>query len=108
MEKKFTPGPWCVSDETREKNEHGVFGIDINSLGIAVAHLATIWANTEEKVGSDPEAEANAKLIAAAPEMLESLEKLTKWAGSLTDWAGGTTIDPPIEEAMFVIKKATE
>lgn len=54
METKHTQGPWNVSYNT-------------------TAHLpfAYVISNKQE---SDEEAEANAKLIAAAPELLEALE----------------------------------
>ncbi len=48
---------------------------------------------------------ADAKLIAAAPDLLEALKELKKWACRLEDWKG---IDPPVEQALNAIKKATE
>lgn len=57
---KHTPGPWYVVDETRI--EQKVFGMISNVRGEVSPHYAT-------------EANANARLIAAAPELLEACEK---------------------------------
>ena len=49
------------------------------------------------------EVEANAKLIAAAPDLLEALIILKKWVGKLDDWKGE---DPPCELVDKAIEKA--
>ena len=50
------------------------------------------------------ERDANARLIAAAPDLLESLEDAMRWVGSLTDWAGAG--DPDVEKWRAAIAKA--
>lgn len=67
-ETKFTPGPWKVSVD----NNGSIFG-DLNNP----AHDGdNPYIGTVAGIGSDnddPECTANAKLIAAAPELLECL-----------------------------------
>lgn len=64
-ESKFTPGPWHVGDG----NETIVY--DANRWAIASA-------TTFHRKHEDGSSEANAKLIAAAPELLEALEALKR------------------------------
>jgi len=66
MKTTHTKGNWYIEPE-RENNEFDVEGIDI-SCGTTTA-LATVWNPDNHK----DENESNAKLIAAAPEMLEAL-----------------------------------
>ena len=67
-------------------------------------HIATVWI---AGIGNDNQM-YNTKLIAAAPELLKALIQLKNWVVALDDWAGGTSLDPPVELAIEVIKKATE
>lgn len=66
MEAKHTPGPWKIFDE----GDHFP-GIDADEMTII------LWGNEDENVGvqghSKDERLANARLIAAAPELLECL-----------------------------------
>lgn len=50
------------------------------------------------------EIDANANLIAAAPDLYEALIALKNWVGKLDDWRG---IDPPVEIVDKAIEKAT-
>jgi hypothetical protein len=65
---KHTKGPWVTEDET-SINEHGAVGIDISNLHGSTENLATVWCFDTD----DEEGNANARLIAAAPELLEVL-----------------------------------
>jgi hypothetical protein len=68
---KLTPGPWSVAVDTdRPVHEYRVNGPSRFASGKHAPHLATINSNLIN------EREANALLIAAAPEMFELLEKL--------------------------------
>ena len=65
MEAKFTPGPWrlqyyATQDGKGGTKENWVIGVDDNYISRLSA-----WT---------PEQEANANLIAAAPELLEAVE----------------------------------
>lgn len=82
-EAKFTPGKWDRYSETRSPN---IF-IEAHNHGSIC------------KVANNKYAEGNARLIIAAPELLEALETLFQWAEN-----------PPIEifqKAEAAIRKAT-
>ena len=68
-----TPGPWRVSEKRGDlidirHNNNGIGAISIN-----IAHVVARQSWLKE-------AEANAKLIAAAPELLEALQKMVSKA----------------------------
>ena len=64
-ETKHTPGPWCLSDESP---------MIIEDECKVIVGSASTYPNSGYFPGQK-EAEANARLIAAAPELLEALEK---------------------------------
>jgi len=71
MNTKHTPGPWIYKfNKTREK-----YKID----GLRWEGFARVYAHTRDtitgKITDQEEGEANARLIAAAPELLEALRK---------------------------------
>ena len=70
---KGTPGPWRVSEKHGDLIDirHNDNGIGAISLNLAHVVARQSWSK---------EAEANAKLIAAAPELLEALQKLLRKA----------------------------
>lgn len=96
---KGTPGPWKATfHETLNTRELACIenvGYDGEPSGL---HLMVSYLQ-EKDVNR-----ANAKLIAAAPELLEALVELKKWVGKLQDWNGQ---DPPCELVDNAIKKAT-
>lgn len=75
-ETKHTPGPWHVeSDDTiRSKDFSSIMMGDYR--GVIVASVEPGHAGRDH---ARPEAAANAALIAAAPELLEACEALSKW-----------------------------
>ena len=96
MKKKFTEGDWNVSDDTSEcylvKSDDGgliafVYDGDIDDEAI---HMDVV--------------QANAKLIAAAPELLDALRTLVN--GCLSDSESDKVVS--LRKAKEVIKKATE
>ena len=96
MEKKFSKGKWIVSDDTGEcylvKSDDGgliafVYDGDIDDEAI---HMDIV--------------EANAKLIASAPELLEALIALVN--GCLSDSESDKVVS--LRKAKQIIKKATE
>ena len=87
---QHTPGPWNVGDDSPNDYEGPI--IDTRDRAVAVI---TIDHETE----STPEDRANARLIAAAPELLAMLERVLD----------GVLRLPPldIEQALAAIIKAT-
>jgi len=63
MSEKHTPGPWCISSD-----DEGAYVVD--ELGITL--VATAPHN--EGASGRAEADANARLISAAPELLAACE----------------------------------
>ena len=70
MNKQHTPGPWNVGDDSPNDYEGPI--IDTRDRAVAVI---TIDHETE----STPEDRANARLIAAAPELLAALIELEQF-----------------------------
>ena len=67
---KHTPGKWKVKQWKREKAKDGFVTVVADSRGHG------LFQSTE--YGESKKVEANANLIAAAPEMLEALKAMTK------------------------------
>lgn len=89
---KHTKGEWFVATDNNVYSQHGD------------ARIAIVEADFNI---SEQEAEANARLIAAAPELLEALQILLKSHRQLTFNANHSLSDSPIEEmAANAIKKA--
>lgn len=90
MSAKHTPGPW-------------IGFIDPNSFDILAAGRPGMIASCPRGDGHD--ADANARLIAAAPDMLAALYKIAQ-GGSIvcTDWPASPAID---RETMCGLARAT-
>ena len=104
MEKKFTEGEWIV-DKKRD-----TVCIDILCNGEVIA---TCW-DDDNRVD---ELRANAKLIAAAPGLIEACIKLKEWndkypPGRIYDYSQGKAIENELTSIVKMqfeaIKKATE
>lgn len=82
-EVKHTPGPWQVQamEFSADHPDYGVAYVIGENLGGLVG-AALPWP-TELDNGAFSRVEANARLIAAAPEMLEALRKLAAEVGGL-------------------------
>lgn len=89
---KFTPGPWSVDNSRHEGS--------INRME-PFRHIGMV-SNFLHDHSSREENEANAKLIAAAPEMLDALLNAKEW---LSGWASA---EPYLSEIEAVIAKATQ
>lgn len=92
-ETRHTPGPW--------RSVHRSSGADIEAAGKVVAHVP--WL--------DAEGMANARLIAAAPELLEALERLESltrhgWHGADRESIDGQYFAGGLKRAQEAIAKA--
>lgn len=110
METKFTKGEWKIEDSIIQENEH---------IKIKSGRINTIVCDNKAiafcGININPQAIANAKLIAAAPDLLYKLEENTKILKAILDLYKGklamTTefgIIQQIKENEQAIKKATE
>lgn len=87
-EKKYTSGPWKVTDRTRKRFDP--------YTGARLDDLQEVWVDAGDKMiaimgAYDADPHANARLIAAAPEMLRecklALEFVQRLAQDQTGWA---------------------
>lgn len=91
-ETKWTPGPW----KAPEGDFPDVYGPDDRLLAVVYAP-----GNYEH---NSQEGHANARLIAAAPDLLDALQEAMRWIGRLTDWEGAG--DPDADSWRAAIAKA--
>lgn len=77
---KHTPGPWATK-EVNDKGAHVLWVMPIKANGHYVAEVGV----------NSPDAQANARLIAAAPDLLEALEHAL---AELEQTANSEHIDP--------------
>lgn len=73
-----TPGPW----EAKNQNGHGGIGVDSANRCVATVYLGVTssrreWGKETFDQPENYETVANARLIAAAPDLLEALKHLT-------------------------------
>lgn len=77
---KHTPGPWKWSEDRWHGGYSGLFGSEDNPVIIPQHENdgddGAAWFNTDGNAGEETLTEANALLIAAAPDMLAMLEEL--------------------------------
>ncbi len=100
METKHTPGPWHIVQIGKPKKDNGNCGKhEISCLaGAAIGHI-DVWFSDNFPVKNAEEARANAKLIVAAPDMLEALLEVY---AEMPDYA------LCFEKVKIAIAKATE
>ena len=104
---KHTQGPWEIRATRIDDN---AFISDIQapnqdnpSQSGSNPTVATTWYRPD-----DGEAEANARLIAAAPDLLEALNELVNWFGmDRSDWDGWEGVNEVLDSASNAIAKAT-
>lgn len=85
---KHTPGPWAIAEPTYKCL------VTAGENGLHIAQAATVGT---------PNCEANARLIATAPEMLDALRDIV----SSSNANCGDSLANAIQRAMTVIDKAT-
>jgi hypothetical protein len=76
MSAQHTPGPWITTVRIQDKVHvlHGQMGPGVASRTIARVTVRDSWRTEQE---------ANARLIAAAPELLKELEHAVRWFDQL-------------------------
>lgn len=75
MNARYTPGPWSVPSEEQARKAVSVSGVPILAYNRSYDdNLAIFTVPANALFGGREEALANARLIAAAPDMLEALE----------------------------------
>ena len=83
QQSKFTPGPWEVSPYLRPDLDDDPMGVyrlgQLSAAKLTEAYFAA-EPETQELANVHTENEANARLIAQAPEMYELLSKMAQWA----------------------------
>ena len=98
---KHTPGPWDVYIHDEWSNYYGNISHNWQENGMNYTRtIATIL-----KYASEEERQANASLIAAAPELLEALQSCIKCLTMDSDME--EDFSPEITLAKNAIKKAT-
>lgn len=107
MELKYTPGPWLVSKLSG--STPSPYRITTNVAGahnqLPIAHIFESAFNPEY------DTEANAKLIAASPELLEVLDEVVSDLFYQIEAKHGPKVAhdyPCLVKAKAIIKKATE
>lgn len=81
MENKYTKGPWKMAGLSESGKDHvKVTGTQLGGV-FKIAHIPFLRINDMPDItaGNIKEATANAKLIAASPDLLEALEGLLDW-----------------------------
>lgn len=99
-ENKFTPGPWLVTG--------GTFVYALNDYGTN-SFWANIYAGSQggykSAATSSEEIEANANLIAAAPDLLEALERIMD-LGIVEHQVGWPELELALSMSRVAISKA--
>lgn len=90
MSTQHTPGPWRVTAQYDGQPEVCVFaGVGDDSAPVAKAHLPTMLGAAINK----QQAEANAHLIAAAPDLLAALQVAQAVCGELLQSGDGIHVN---------------
>lgn len=98
MTTNHTPGPWV-------RDTGSGFGCDVRAEnGRKVAATWGINNGDPHRPAYRAECDANARLIAAAPELLEALEIADKFCGSLTSDECPDSVHIPIRTAIAKAK----
>ena len=96
---RFTPGPWRVGISFHEK----ITSVDAKDPdGRGIVEVCAVWGD-QSILEITPVSKANARLIAASPEMYALARKLVKHADAEFDDPGG--IADLVEEARAILDR---
>lgn len=114
MDAKHTPGPWTVGEYRRRRSDGVHRGIQINGAPMSDGFVPRAAMAAAHPRVSRQQSEANARLIAAAPEMfgdgaflldrLDDFEREIDRDDMSRQWAGH--VSPAIERFRAAIAKA--
>lgn len=93
---KYTPGPWRIKTEKRTGENH-----IISDVG---THIAIV--SQQEKDSLDGSNEANANLLAAAPDLLAALIELEENAANAAAFMPHVLLIHAVEQARMAIAKS--
>lgn len=99
-----TPGPWRVGEAIKDGRHGGVLTCIHADDWQELATVAT-WMEGDDM--PEPSGEANARLIAASPDLLEALRRLTGAADDAAYSANIGMMDDAITAARAAIARAT-
>lgn len=100
---KHTPGPWFIEHDASQFENHAAISAKTHGM---LAHV--VWKMEDDD--QTPECEANARLIAAAPDLLAALREISADYADRFDLESPSTnpgIKIVIEQARAAIAKAT-
>ena len=105
--RKHTPGPWklepydsCLAGDDFQWGGIWAGPVMLDGINYGQPAYATIKPETLERM------EADARLIAAAPDLLEALEDLILLAQAVMHENGGYMVDDELSDARAAIAKA--
>lgn len=104
---KYTPGPWDLLPLARCQAVQAGPDRRICTLSDHVEHEGTPCGSIESQDKTQDEIDANARLIAAAPELLEALVLLREWVRRPWGEDDGYANEQLIYEVEAAIAKAT-
>lgn len=110
-EKRFTPGPWFVQDDEWTDGDDANITSDFRSDNsiVPVAQISGGGSESGYDVDFSLEQKANARLIAAAPELLEALQDMVTLVKSRcypqpdkpsSDWGRAEAAESAISKAL--------
>jgi len=96
-----TPGPWQWSDEYLTSNQDKTWSL-LGADGYGILSCDGL-GNSPQEIGSN--GRANARLISAAPDLLEALVDLIGWVPGANSWHTDGPVNA-VERARAAIRKA--
>jgi hypothetical protein len=100
MTEQHTPGPWVLDDKTRAVTWGDVsFSAPFGAGGFVIASHSVSTLPTYQSDRLTPEHHANARLIEAAPELLDALEVVAALPGFEPDEPYGKLVLAAIAKA---------